>query len=514
MGPFDHIQKKGSVAIKPQPAQIRKEIISTVSPVWKTPDLTLRKVVNGGGKAKTSQPTSSNSKTRSTDTRKRPSKLQQRLESDSDDDDNDNEYHVDRDSRKRQRVDDDIEPDVGRKMRNKKSFLRDSDGIPALVHAAGIAAVDSSTKYRPAFPNLPSIQVEVQYPSSLAAERYSFTTSELLGEDVDSSRYELVVPMQKDDFKPLEDITEVLDVITSYYLPKATAERMRDDSHGLLRRLKRSIDRFAGGEFVRLIGEWNNTLSKLREDGTISKALDQMKCLDLKLVERILTQTYSRTVSLHVRELAQYENGTDNIYGELLPKFISTILKKDTQLKSNQIFVDLGSGVGNVVLQAALEIGCESWGCEVMEKACNLAELQLKEFRARCQLWGLAAGEVHLEKGDFLKNSVICKILRKADVVLVNNQAFTPELNENLISLFLDLKEGCRIVSLKSFVPNGHKITSRNLGSAHNVLDVVEKQYFSACVSWTDAPGKYYISTKDGSRLRSFVEKLKSSGTY
>lgn len=322
------------------------------------------------------------------------------------------------------------------------------------------------------------------------------------------------MPIQKDDFKPLEDISEVLDVITSYYLPKVAAENLRDDSHGLLRRLKRATDRLAGDEYVRIIREWNNMLSKFRANENISKALEQMKSLDLRLIERILTQTYSRTVSLHVRELAQYENGTDNIYGELLPKFISTILKKDTKLKSNQVFVDLGSGVGNVVLQAALEIGCESWGCEMMEKACNLAELQEKEFKARCQLWGLAAGEVHLERGDFLKNSAISEILRKADVVLVNNQAFTPELNENLISLFLDLKEGCRIVSLKSFVPSGHKLTSRNLDSAHNVLDVVEKQYFSACVSWTDAPGKYYISTKDGSKLRSFVKKLKSSGAY
>lgn len=329
-----------------------------------------------------------------------------------------------------------------------------------------------------------------------------------------SVRYQLVVPIQKDDFKPLEDMIEVLDVITSYYFPKAIANKLREDSSGLLRRLRRAVSRPAGDEFVKTVGEWNHMLRRLRDKGIISKALDEMKCLDLKLLERILTQTYSRTVSLHVHELALYENGTDNIYGELLPKFISTILKKDTKLHSGQIFVDLGSGVGNVVLQAALEIGCESWGCEVMDKACNLADLQEKEFNSRCRLWGLTPGKIHLEKGDFLKNSAISKILRKADVVLVNNQAFTPELNENLISLFLDLKEGCRIVSLKSFVPSGHKITSRNLDSPHNILTVVEKQYFSACVSWTDAPGNYYISTKDGSNLRSFVEKMKSSGMY
>lgn len=300
----------------------------------------------------------------------------------------------------------------------------------------------------------------------------------------------------------------MLDIIATHYLPPTETSMLKDDSHGLLRKLKRSIDRLCGNDYVELIEEWNNRIAMLRNDGTIGKVLDGLNSLDLRLIERILTQTYSRTVSLHVGLLRHYENGTDNVYGELLPKFISDILRRDTKMKSTQVFVDLGSGVGNVVLQAALEIGCESWGCEMMDNACDLAELQEKEFRARCRLWGLSAGSVHLERGDFLKNIAIGKVLKTADVVLVNNQAFTPELNEDLTSLFLDLKEGCQIVSLKSFVPSGHKITSRNLHRACNVLDVVEKRYYSACVSWTDTPGTYYISTKDNSKLKSFANDM------
>lgn len=281
---------------------------------------------------------------------------------------------------------------------------------------------------------------------------------------------------------------------------------MKDDGHGLLRRLKRARDKRAGEDYVSLISEWNDTVTRIRKNGDISRTIDKTKRLDLKLIERILTQTYSRTVSPRVGLLRQYENGTDNIYGELLPKFVSDILNKDARLRSSDIFVDLGSGVGNVVLQAALEVGCESWGCEMMDNACELAALQEKEFKARCRLWGLAIGEIHLERGDFLNNAATLRILQKADVVLVNNQAFTPELNDRLTSHFLDLKEGCKVVSLKSFVPSGHKITSRNLNSAYNVLEVVEKRYYSACVSWTDAPGSYFVSTKDSSKLKAFAK--------
>jgi H3 lysine-79-specific histone-lysine N-methyltransferase len=315
------------------------------------------------------------------------------------------------------------------------------------------------------------------------------------------------VPIQDDDFKALEDIREVMETIINNYLPSMDANRMHNDSTGLIRRLKRVVERRAGNEYIDHIQEWNDKMLEFRENGTIARTIDHWNYIDLKLLERILTQTYSRTVSPRVHMLRHYENGTDNVYGELLPKFISLILKKDVKMKSDQIFVDLGSGVGNCVLQAALEVGCESWGCEMMENACDLAQLQEKEFNARCRLWGLSVGRIHLERGNFLENNSILKILHRADVILVNNQAFTPSLNENLTNLFLDLREGAKIVSLKSFVPHGHKISHKNLSAACNHLDVVEKTYYSSCVSWTDAPGTYYISTKNSARVQAYAEK-------
>ena len=298
-----------------------------------------------------------------------------------------------------------------------------------------------------------------------------------------------------------------MEIIIAHYLPQEQAAALMDDSYGLIRRLKRAMNRRSLDEYQTVLSEWNGTLTRLRQEGHISRTLDTRHSLDLTLVERILTQVYSRTVSPHVHLLRQYKNGTDNVYGELLPSLISKMLKEDAHLKSNQVFVDLGSGVGNVVLQAALEVGCESWGCEQTNNACELAQLQGAEFEARCRLWGLAVGEIHLEKGDFFENAAIGAILKRADVVLVNNQAFTSDLNERLINLFLDLKEGCKIISLKSFVPTGQKITERNQYRMSNILDVTKKEYFSASVSWTDAGGNYFVSKKDSSKLHNFASK-------
>jgi H3 lysine-79-specific histone-lysine N-methyltransferase len=73
--------------------------------------------------------------------------------------------------------------------------------------------------------------------------------------------------------------------------------------------------------------------------------------------------------------------------------------------------------------------------------------------------------------------------------------------------LFLDLKEGCQVVSLKPFVPEGHKITDRNRGEITNVFKVDKKEYFSGNVSWTDNMGYYYIQTKDSLLVEAFGQK-------
>ncbi|KAL8658148.1 MAG: hypothetical protein Q9226_001231 [Calogaya cf. arnoldii] len=484
---FSLIQKKGSKPIPPAPNSIRRETVHSSSSAKKNSFLNIARPnsLNSASRRTGRKGTTDRSRpTIQEHVRKRKQSQHTRLVSDSDSGESDTTPQT---PRKRPRMVTGAPKSIKRQLRSVTAFSDDDHGIFPMVHASDIAALDRPIKYRVAFPEQGEHEaIQLQYPSASQQERF-----------------DLVEPLQKDDFKPIEDITETLEVVMDYYLPPEDAALFKNDSHGLIRRLKRAIDKRYGQAFMSLIQEWNNAITEARIDGRIARVLDESSELDLRLIERILTQTYARIVSPRVSTLRQYENGTDNVYGELLPKFVSDIFRV-TGLGSDHVFVDLGSGVGNVTLQAALEVGCESWGCEIMENACVLAELQEQEFKARCRLWGLAVGRVNLERGDFLENQKIIKVLPKADVILVNNQAFTPELNDRLTSHFLDLKEGCQVVSLKSFVPAGHRITSRNLNSAYNVLEVEEKHYYSACVSWTDAPGSYYVSRKDSSRLRAF----------
>lgn len=332
--------------------------------------------------------------------------------------------------------------------------------------------------------------VELQYPSNTVREKF-----------------ELKWPKnEKDDYRPWEDISETIKAICDHYIPEEHRDKYSSEALGF--RFQRAWIQQSVPEFISIVNEFNDFLTQLIDDGTIRRHLESKHIVPLELTRRILDQIYARTVSPKVETLRAYQNGSDNVYGELLPRFCKTIFDK-VNLSQSNVFVDLGSGVGNVVLQAALQVGCDSWGIEMMKNPCDLAELQAQEFPARTHLWGLDVGSAHLLRGDFTKNAEIREVLCKADVVLVNNQAFTPQLNDVLLTLFLDLKEGCKVVSLKPFIPDGHKITSRNYDSAAGIFVQQRYEYFSDCVSWTNQSGFWYIATVDRRPLKEFLAKNK-----
>lgn len=301
----------------------------------------------------------------------------------------------------------------------------------------------------------------------------------------------------KDVIDTVREIMFVVKNVPDVYFDDKTAESFRLLWRQLERASSPTIQDLVS--FKTALSEFNERILALHNDGSIARALAKKHDLPKDLVAFILHQVYDRTVAPKVELLRKYENGTDNVYGELLHPFITLLLSDKCEMTSGQVFVDLGSGVGNVVLQAALEIGCESWGCEMMPNAIALAEAQKKEFEARCRLWGLRHGKVHLLGQDFTKEPKIQEVLKRADVVLVNNQAFTAELNDALVRMFLDLKPGCKVISLKSFV-HDFKSAAYNVNNvASSIFDVqTNLAWHEGYVSWTHAKGTYCISTRKG----------------
>lgn len=162
--------------------------------------------------------------------------------------------------------------------------------------------------------------------------------------------------------------------------------------------------------------------------------------IPLDVVHRIVDETYQRAVGPHIDMLRRYEAFSSEVYGELMPAFVTDLIEA-TGLTEESIFIDLGSGVGNVVLQASLETGCTSYGIEIMPGPAQIARSQLEEFKTRCRMWGVRAGKVELEEGDMLKSARVDELVKTADVVLVNNKVFL-ERREHLLSVYFFRSSG------------------------------------------------------------------------
>lgn len=403
-------------------------------------------------------------------------------DSDSSDSDTDLTDLTDHKSFKRQKTN--HPEDKNRQLRSRKAFSDEDGGSFEMIHAADLCT--RSSKVSP-----DNVTVELKYPSASQLERF-------------------YLDFGKDKIDSLEEIMNVARIVRDVYLTKKQAKVFTTPTSGVIRRLtkaqnaitsnkKKKVDIALLEDFKKAVGFYNTTMMSLLQEGALAKNLDDMHHLPLEMVQFILQQVYDRAVSPHVDDLRVYKAGSDGVYGELLSPFVSTVLGK-CGLKSDQVFVDLGSGVGNVVLQAALEFGCESWGCEMMPNACRLARKQAAEFKARCRLWGLNTGKVQLEEGNFLENQEISAVLRRADVVLVNNEVFGEETNRALGLLFLDLKDGCHIISLQSFARG----SSRNHHDPANIIQNTDDSPYPfgpRDVSWTGRGGDYYIATKDEAHL-------------
>jgi H3 lysine-79-specific histone-lysine N-methyltransferase len=218
----------------------------------------------------------------------------------------------------------------------------------------------------------------------------------------------------------------------------------------------------------------------------------------------VLYQAYARTVAPQAELLQKYEAFSNTVYGEINPIFADLIIER-LGIRSDHVFVDLGSGIGNVVLHVAARTECRACGIEIQQGAATLAQAQLEEFRARLKYFNRRMGSVELIHGDMLQHPTIPLWVRQADMIFVNNYVFQPELNRALLELFLDMKEGSKVISLKSFASVDNRVTSRNIHSVEALFDVVAYEYNGDFVSWTDQPGRWFVHTMNRRRVAAYL---------
>nr|ABE73251.1 IP15004p [Drosophila melanogaster] len=182
-----------------------------------------------------------------------------------------------------------------------------------------------------------------------------------------------------------------------------------------------------------------------------------------------------------------------------------TVSKEDT-------FIDLGSGVGQVVLQMAGSFPLKTCiGIEKADTPARYAERMDVIFRQYMGWFGKRFCEYKLIKGDFLVDEHRENIT-SSTLVFVNNFAFGPTVDHQLKERFADLRDGARVVSSKSFCPLNFRITDRNLSDIGTIMHVSEIPPLKGSVSWTCKPVSYYLHVIDRTILERYFQRLKTKG--
>uniref|UniRef100_A0AAX7TTG6 Histone-lysine N-methyltransferase, H3 lysine-79 specific n=1 Tax=Astatotilapia calliptera TaxID=8154 RepID=A0AAX7TTG6_ASTCA len=210
------------------------------------------------------------------------------------------------------------------------------------------------------------------------------------------------------------------------------------------------------------------------------------------LLRHILQQVYNHSVT-DPEKLNNYEPFSPEVYGETSFDLVAQIID-EMEMMEEDTFVDLGSGVGQVVLQVAAATNCKHYyGVEKADIPATYAETMHKEFKKWMKWYGKKHGEY----------TVSC-------IIFVNNFAFGPEVDHQLKERFANMKEGGKIVSSKPFAPLNFRINSRNLSDIGTIMRVVELSPLRGSVSWTGKPVSYYLHTIDRTILENYFASLKN----
>ncbi|KAL0132967.1 hypothetical protein PUN28_000591 [Cardiocondyla obscurior] len=227
------------------------------------------------------------------------------------------------------------------------------------------------------------------------------------------------------------------------------------------------------------------------------------------LLRHILQQTYNQAV-VEPDKLNQYEPFSPEVYGETSYELVCQMIDQ-IDVTEDDVFVDLGSGVGQVVLQMAAATLCKiCLGVEKADVPSKYAQSMETNFRKWLNWYGKRCGDYRLVKGDFLADEHR-ESITGSTIVFVNNFAFGPTVDHQLKERFADLRDGARIVSSKSFCPLNFRITDRNLSDIGTIMHVSEMSPLKGSVSWTGKPVSYYLHVIDRTKLERYFHRLKNN---
>ena len=141
--------------------------------------------------------------------------------------------------------------------------------------------------------------------------------------------------------------------------------------------------------------------------------------------------------------------GSSSTYGEIKYSSLEKLLD-DLKISSQDVFYDLGSGVGKVTAQVYLNSPAKKCiGIELSDTRHDKAQ-KAKSLIAQNKKLG-AVRELNFVHGDIVKENI-----DDATVVFMCSTCYPESLMKNLTEKFSNLNKNLRILSLKALPENNH----------------------------------------------------------
>uniref|UniRef100_A0A914W9R5 Histone-lysine N-methyltransferase, H3 lysine-79 specific n=1 Tax=Plectus sambesii TaxID=2011161 RepID=A0A914W9R5_9BILA len=226
---------------------------------------------------------------------------------------------------------------------------------------------------------------------------------------------------------------------------------------------------------------------------------------DQALLRRIITQSYNSAVTDVQLLNKHYEAFSSETYGETSFDRLQMIID-ELKPKERDIFVDLGSGVGQLVVQMAGGSKVKkAVGIEIASVPSQFAETMEREFSRWMKWYGKKFRPFELHRDNFLDRKYRDLITKEATIVFINNYAFTSDLEAAIKrDLLSEMKDGTRIVSTKPYGNPSKPITDRQMNDISSIMDVSELKPCQEPCSWTNKYVPYYLHVINRAKLEKY----------
>lgn len=258
-----------------------------------------------------------------------------------------------------------------------------------------------------------------------------------------------------------------------------------------------------------------HVISRLQSDGPVKPdtfgAWGDPKC-SFDVASRIVEIASDCAVPRPTDLNRHYECFSSETYGETNFIQLATCCndKKIAKIGADDVFVDLGSGVGKLVCFMAAYSGCKkSVGIELSEFPASNATKLGGYFGSLMKFFGKTCAPYELHQGNMLDAKFRKLITEEATVIFINNIQFDAKLHEQIKSELLQaVQKGTRIITTKALGSLETKpITRRSVRDFDSVSETIKIKSVANNVSWTGTTIQFYCTTVDFTRLQAFYDQ-------